>query len=191
MAFITDGGGNVVSFAEYTDILQKDQRLLESNVIKIPAESGFADVTEFLEDVLEKSTDRILLKLKASTWWQSYNAYVGNPISNLNALPNVNPNLIDPANKLNRRQQFTDLCVYHSMAQYILPLIADFGNPESEEVSKITYYDAKFNDLFNELISIADWYDYDADGTVQADEKAITYARTRRTRSRKSIVQVR
>ena len=191
MAFITDGGGNVLSFAEYTDLLQKDQRLLESNIIKIPAESGFADVTDFLEDICEKSTDRILLKLKASTWWQSYNAYVGNPISNLNALPNVNPNLIDPANKLNRRQQFTDLCVYYAFAQYILPLIADFGNPESEEVSKITYYDAKFNDLFNELIAIADWYDYDASGTVDADEKAITYARTRRTRSRRSIVQVR
>jgi len=191
MAFITDGGGNVLSFAEYTDLLQKDQRLLESNIIKIPAESGFADVTDFLEDICEKSTDRILLKLKASTWWQSYNAYVGNPISNLNALPNVNPNLIDPANKLNRRQQFTDLCVYYAFAQYILPLIADFGNPESEEVSKITYYDAKFNDLFNELIAIADWYDYDNSGTVDADEKAITYARTRRTRSRRSIVQVR
>jgi len=191
MAFITDGGGNVLSFAEYTDLLQKDQRLLESNIIKIPAESGFADVTDFLEDILEKSTDRILLKLKASTWWQSYNAYVGNPISNLNALPNVNPNLIDPANKLNRRQQFTDLCVYYAFAQYVLPLIADFGNPESEEVSKIQYYDAKFNDLFNELIAIADWYDYDASGTVDADEKAITYARTRRTRSRRSIVQVR
>ena len=191
MAFITDGGGNVISFAEYTDILQKDQRLLESNIIKIPAESGFADVTDFLEDICEKSTDRILLKLKASTWWQSYNSYVGNPITNLNALPNVNPNLIDPANKLNRRQQFTDLCVYYAFAQYILPLIADFGNPESEEVSKIQYYDAKFNDLFNELIAIADWYDYDASGTVDADEKAITYARTRRTRSRRSIVQVR
>jgi hypothetical protein len=191
MAFITDGGGNVVSFAEYTDILQKDQRLLESNIIKIPAESGFNDVTDFLEDVLEKSTDRILLKLKASTWWQSYNAYVGNPISNLNSLPNVNPNLIDPGDKLNRRQQFTDLCVYYAFAQYVLPLIADFGNPESEEVSKITYYDAKFNDLFNELIAIADWYDYDNSGTVDADEKAITYARTRRTRSRRSIVQVR
>jgi hypothetical protein len=191
MAFITDGGGNVISFAEYTDILQKDQRLLESNIIKIPAESGFNDVTDFLEDVLEKSTDRILLKLKASTWWQSYNAYVGNPISNLNSLPNVNPNLIDPGDKLNRRQQFTDLCVYYAFAQYVLPLIADFGNPESEEVSKIQYYDAKFNDLFNELIAIADWYDYDNSGTVDADEKAITYARTRRTRSRRSIVQVR
>jgi len=191
MAFITDGGGNVLSFAEYTDLLQKDQRLLESNIIKIPAESGFADVTDFLEDICEKSTDRILLKLKASTWWQSYNSYVGNPITNLNALPNVNPNLIDPGNKLNRRQQFTDLCVYYAFAQYILPLIADFGNPESEEVSKIQYYDAKFNDLFNELIAIADWYDYDNSGTVDADEKAITYARTRRTRSRRSIVQVR
>lgn len=191
MAFIVDGGGNVISFAEYTDVLQKDQRLLESNNIKIPAESGFGDVTEFVEDMLEKSTNRILLKLKASTWWQGYNAYVGNPINNLNALPDVNPNLIDPGNTNGRRDTFTEMCVYHSFAEYIFPLIADFGNPESEEVSKIQYYTQKFNDLFNELVSIADWYDFDNDGTIQNDEKAITYMPTRRSRSRRSIVKVR
>ena len=191
MAFITNASGNVVSFAEFTDVVQKDQRILESNNLKIPAESGFADTTEFIEDMLEKSTDRILLKIKASTWWQAYNAYVGAPISNLNNLPNVNPDLIDPGNLQNRQQQFTDLCVYHTFAQYLLPLIADFGNPESEETSKITYYDAKFNDLFQELISIADWYDYDDSGTVDADEKAVTYAPTRRSRSRRSVTQVR
>jgi len=67
MAFIVDGGGDVVSFAEYTDLVQTDQRLLEENEFKIPAESGFADITEFLEDLLEKGTARILLKLKASS----------------------------------------------------------------------------------------------------------------------------
>ena len=41
MAFVTDGSGNVTSYAEYTDVLQKDQRLIEANVIKVPAESGF------------------------------------------------------------------------------------------------------------------------------------------------------
>tara|TARA_R100000329_G_scaffold36232_2_gene34110 strand:- start:613 stop:1188 length:576 start_codon:yes stop_codon:yes gene_type:complete len=191
MAFITDAENNVISFAEFTDVVQKDQRILDSNNLKIPAESGFTDTTEFIEDMLEKSTNRILLKLKASTWWQSYNGYVGNPISSLSALPVVNPNLIDPGNKQKRRQQFTDLCVYHCFSQFLLPLIADFGNPESEETSKITYYDAKFNDLFQELISIADWYDYDASGTVETDEKAISYAPTRRSRSRRTIAQVR
>ena len=191
MAFITDAGGTVISFAEFTDVVQKDQRVLESNNLKIPAESGFADTTEFVEDMLQKSTNRILLKLKSSTWWQGYNAYVGNPISSLSALPNVNPNLIDPGNGQKMQQQFTDLCVYHCFAQYLLPLIADFGNPESEETSKITYYDAKFNDLFQELISIADWYDFDSSGTVESDEKAITYAPSRRSRSRRSIAQVR
>ena len=38
---------------------------LDSNNLKIPAESGFTDTTEFIEDMLEKSTNRILLKLKA------------------------------------------------------------------------------------------------------------------------------
>ena len=108
MAFITDAGGTVISFAEFTDVVQKDQRVLESNNLKIPAESGFADTTEFVEDMLQKSTNRILLKLKSSTWWQGYNAYVGNPISSLSALPNVTPNLRDPGNGQNRQQQFTD-----------------------------------------------------------------------------------
>ena len=192
MAFIVDGGGNVLSFAEYTDVLQKDQRLLEANELAIPAESGFADVSDFVEDMLEKSTNRILLKMKASTWWQSYNAYVGNTINDLSNLPNVNPNLIDPGNKLGRRQQFTDMCVYYCFKEYLLPLIADFSTEDSPEVQKIKYYEVKFNDIYHELIQMADWYDYDADGTVQADEKAISYSTAnRRTRRRRTIVGIR
>jgi len=191
MAFITDGEGKVISFAEFTDVLQKDQRILEANEIQIPAESGFADVTEFVEDMLEKSTNRILLKIKASTWWQAYNNYVGNQITNLNDLPNVDPSLVDPGNKLGRQQQFVDMTVYYCMSQYLLPLVADFGDEESSSFQKINYYDAKFTDIYNELISIADWYDYDNSGTVDADEKSVTYFQTRRTRRRASVVKIR
>ena len=191
MAFITDGEGKVISFAEFTDVLQKDQRILEANEIQIPAESGFADVTEFVEDMLEKSTNRILLKIKASTWWQAYNNYVGNQITNLNDLPNVDPSLVDPGNKLGRQQQFVDMTVYYCMSQYLLPLVADFGDEESSSFQKINYYDAKFTDIYNELISIADWYDYDNSGTVDADEKSVTYFQTRRTRRRARVVKIR
>lgn len=191
MAFIVDGQNNVISFAEYTDVLQKDQRLFEANELQIPAESGFADVTEFVEDMLEKSTKRILLKMKASTWWQAYNAYVGTPVNDLNVLPSVNPNRIDPGDALGRRQQFTDMCVYYCFKEYLLPLIADFSTDESPDVNKIKYYDSKFNDLFNELLSMADWYDSDGDGSVENAEKATAYMPTRRTRSRRSIVKVR
>ena len=67
MAFITNADGNVISFAEYTDVVQKDQRVFEANELVIPAESGFSDTTDFVEDMLEKGTNRILLKLKASS----------------------------------------------------------------------------------------------------------------------------
>jgi len=189
MAFIVVSG-NVVSFAEYTDVLQKDQRLLEENEIRIPAESGFTAVPDFIEDMLKKSTQRILLKIKASTWWQGYNAFVGNPITDLNVIPNVNPNLIDPGNLLGRRQQFTDLCVYYAIKEYILPLVAQFGDG-SADITKIDYYGRKFEDLYNELISIADWYDFDASGTVQDSEKAVSYYMNRRTRSKRNIVRIR
>jgi len=190
MSFVTDGAGKVISFAEYTDVVQKDQRLLEANELRIPAESGFADVTEFVEDMLEKSTNRILLKIKASTWWQAYNNYVGNNIVNLSSLPNVNPSLIDPGNKLGRQQQFTDMCVYYTFKEYLLPLIAQFEN-EGSDVVKIEYYDKKFNDLYNELLAMADWYDFDNSGTVDADEKAYSYVQHRRTRRPRSIARVR
>ena len=189
MAFITVSG-NVVSFAEYTDVLQKDQRLLEENEIRIPAESGFGDLQDFIEDMLRKSTQRILLKIKASTWWQGYNAFVGNPISDLNVLPNVNPNLIDPGNLLGRRQQFTDLCVYYAIKEYILPLVAQFGET-SADMTKIDYYGRKFEDLYNELIAIADWYDFDNSGSVQDSEKAVSYYMNRRTRSKRNVVRIR
>lgn len=189
MAFITVNG-QVVSFAEYTDVVQKDQRLFEDNEIRVPANSGFVDIQDFVEDMLEKSTQRILLKIKASTWWQMYNNYVGNPISDLNALPSVNPTLIDPANALGRRQQFTDMCVYYCIKEYLMPLVANFTEGTSD-LQKIEYYDRKYNDIFNELISIADWYDFNNDGTIQTGEKAVSYYMNRRTRSRKNIVQVR
>lgn len=190
MAFLLNGAGDVISFAEYTDVVQKDQRIFEENNLVIPAESGFNTVTDFVENTLELGTQRILLKIKASTWWQAYNNYVGNTISNLNSLPNVNPTLVDPGNLQGRQQQFTDLCVYYTMKEYILPLISEF-ELENADMNKILYYEGKFNELFNELISLADWYDYDNSGTVDADEKLLTYAQTRRSRSRRTVVKIR
>ena len=190
MAFITDSGGNVVSFAEYTDVVQKDQRIFESNNLKIPAESGFLSVQDYVEDMLTKSTDRILLKIKTSAWWSTYNNYTGTSFE-LNNLPNVDPDNIDPGNALGRQQQFTDMCVYYCIGEYIAPLFAEFGNEESPEVAKITYYKNKFNDIFNELLSVADWYDADGDGTVESDEKLTTFASRRRSRARNNIVVVR
>lgn len=184
MAFITVGG-NVTSYAEYTDLLQKDQRLLEANELVVPAESGFTDVTDFIEDLLTKSTDRINIKIKASDWWRNYLAYTGTSVSQLSATPDFNPNRIK-----SRKQDFTDACVFYCLYFYLLPLIADFSSEDSPELQKIRYYEAKFNGIFNELIAMADWYDADGDGTVEDSEKAYSYSTVRRSRRRKSIVRI-
>jgi hypothetical protein len=185
MAFITVDG-SVVSYAEYTDLVQKDQRVLEANELKVPEESGFADVTEFVEDMLQKSTDRINVKIKASSWWFGYQGYVGSSVSNPALLPDFNPDRIK-----SRKQDFTDMCVYYCLKEYLLPLVADFSIEESSEVNKIEYYDNKFNDIFNELLALADWYDADGDGTVEDGEKAWSYQSVRRSRRRSTIVKVR
>ena len=185
MAFITVNN-QVVSYAEYTDVLQKDQRILESNEIIIPEESGFADVTEFIEDMLTKSTDRINVKIKASSWWFGFNNFNNSSVSNPALLPNFNPNLI-----LSRKQDFTDMCVYYTFKEFLLPLVADFGNEESNEVQKIKYYETKFNDIFHELLALADWYDFDNSGTIDADEKAWTNQQVRRSRRRTTVARVR
>jgi len=184
MAFITVGG-SVTSYAEYTDVLQKDQRILEANEIRVPAESGFTDATDFIEDLLTKSTNRINIKIKASAWWKGYLAYTGTSVSNPALLPDFNPNRIKT-----RKQDFTDMTVYYCLYNYLLPLIGDFSTEESQEVQKIRYYEAKFNDIFNELLAMADWYDADGDGTVEDGEKAYSFATVRRTRRRSSVVRV-
>tara|TARA_R110002020_G_scaffold165931_2_gene353741 strand:+ start:1201 stop:1761 length:561 start_codon:yes stop_codon:yes gene_type:complete len=185
MAFVTDGAGNVTSFAEFTDVLQKDQRILEANVIKVPAESGFVDTTDFVEDMLQKSTDRINIKFKASSWYQGYLNYTGQSVSNPALMPDFNPNLI-----LTRKQEFTDLCVFYCCYYYLLPLIGDFSTEDSAEVQKIKYYEDKFQGLFNELIALADWYDADNDGTVEDSEKVWTAQTVRRSRRRSTVVRV-
>jgi len=185
MAFVSVGD-NVVSYAEYTDVVSTDQRLLEDNVIKVPDQTDFVDVPDFIDDLLQRSTDRINAKIKASTWWQGYQAYVGNTEYNPALLPDFDPNRIK-----SREQTFTDLCVSYCLKEYILPLIADFSTAENSEVQKIRFYEDKFNDLFQELLALADFYDADNDGTVENSEKAWSYRTVRRSRRRNSVVKVR
>jgi len=55
VAFITDAGGNVISFAEYTDVTSTDQRVFEKN-------EGLTQ--DIVEDMLERSTTELFKKSK-------------------------------------------------------------------------------------------------------------------------------
>ena len=62
MAFIEEAG-TVVSFAEFQDVLNKDQRLFEAN-------EGLSDTA--VDNSLVRATERILAKFRSSDWWRSY-----------------------------------------------------------------------------------------------------------------------
>ena len=168
MAFITSGT-TVLSFATYDDVEDRDQRLFEAN------EGLTVDV---VEDLLIRSTERILSQLRSSEWWRTY--YLnqsGVSISNMANIPEL-----DASRILSRQNDFTDLCVFHCFYYYIMPRIADFSNENNAERMKIGHYQQKYNDLFGELITAGDWYDFDNDGTVQSDEKELGYYNLRRVR---------
>lgn len=185
MAFILIGT-NVASYAEALDIQDKDQRLFEANEINFTdVPEAPATLEEYLEDLAGKATARINNRIRASSQWHSYVGFQGGSIDS-HSIPEFNASLIR-----SRKADFTDMCCYYALKEYILPKIADFGNPESPEVQKISYYDKKFNDLFEELMSMMDWYDWDADGSVESSEKIYRQSRTRRSRSRSSVVRVR
>ena len=158
MAFVTENS-IVVSFAEYSDVLQQDQRLFEVN-------EGLSD--DVVEPLLVRATDRILTKLRTSSWWRSYfrdrNTSVA--INTVADIPALNPNYI----KL-RQTDFTELCVYVALADYILPSIADFSNQETAERQKMGYYTNRADALFSELVEAGDWYDFDNSGTVTSSER--------------------
>lgn len=169
MAFIRDGS-TVISFAEYQDVVDRDSRLFDAN-------EGLSD--DVIEPLLIRATERILTKLRSSSWWTSYyvNRTSGTAFRTVADVPALS------ANKIKGRQNdFTDLCVYTALSEFILPLVADFGNEDSAERQKMGYYTNKAEALFGELISAGDWYDFDADGTIASDEKDPGFYNLKRVR---------
>lgn len=145
MSFIVENG-SVVSFADYQDVINMDDRLFAIN-------EGITSLD--VENTLIRSTTRILNKLKASDWWKSYS---GSTIADA----------LD-VSRIMRTDDFTDLCVYFGMFQYILPKLANFDD-SGTDYNKIEYYRSRFTELFEELLVDGDWYDADASGTVTVTE---------------------
>lgn len=168
MAFITSGT-TVLSFAEYSDVEDRDARITNEN------EALTVDV---IEDLLIRSTERILSQLRASEWWQSY--YIERGSASL--ITRADIPALDASKILARKNDFTDLCVYHSMYEYILPKVADFSNENNAERLKIGYYQQKYNSLISELLSAGDWYDFDGDDTIESTEKDPGHINLRRVR---------
>jgi len=159
MAFVTESG-TVTSFAEFQDVVDKDQRLFEAN-------EGLSD--DIIDSQLVRATERILTKLRSTDWWRTY--YVRrDSVTVYNSVADIPA--VDPDKIIGRQNDFTDLCVYTALAELILPSIADFGNEDNAERQKMGYYTNKAESLFGELISLGDWYDFDDDGTIQSDEKS-------------------
>jgi hypothetical protein len=152
MAFILSGS-TVLSFAEYQDVVDMDQRLFDEN-------EGLTD--EVVEDILIRSTERILSQLKNTKWYRELALVNG---ASVLTIPNLNAGKI-----IARKNDFTDLCVYYAMFEYILPKIADFGIEDNAERVKISVYRDKYTARFDELLLNGDWYDYDASNTIEAKE---------------------
>ena len=186
MAFILSGT-TVISYAEAGDVRDKDQRVFEANEISFSdAPDAPANLDDYIEDLTIKATARISHKIRASARWREYLGFAGTGYDSVNDIPEFNPSRI-----LSRKSDFTDMCCYYTLKEYILPKVADFGNPESPEVQKIQYYENKFSDLFEELMDMMDWYDADGSGSVDEGEKMSRFRLNRRTRGRRAITKVR
>jgi hypothetical protein len=159
MAFIKVDN-TVISFAEFKDVVDRDQRLFDSN-------EGLTDDT--VEDALERATERILSRLRSSQWWRSY-WLRRNPNASIQSaadIPALDPNRISA-----RVNDFTDMCVYLAMAQYILPQVANFGDEADDDRNKMGWYENRYENLFKEMIEAGDWYDFDDDGVIASNEKS-------------------
>ena len=135
MAFLLNGT-QVLSFAEYQDVVDMDQRLFDTN-------EGLTD--EIVEDLLIRSTARILTQLRATDWWQSYYT---RRTTNATYQTIADIPALDAAKIADRQDDFTDLCVYYALWNYILPKIADFSTEDNAERQKIGFYQQKYNTLF-------------------------------------------
>ena len=169
MAFVKEQG-NVVAFAEFTDVENADQLVLKLN-------EGLND-SSIIDPLLVRATERILSKLQSSSWWRSYFMNRSSSgISKVSDIPPLNANYI-----ISRQNDFTDLCVATAMSEYILPLVADFGSEDNAERQKMGYYSTRAEGLLKELVEAGDWYDFDGSGVITSDEKQATVTNLRRIR---------
>jgi hypothetical protein len=160
-------GGVVISFAEYDDFPKVDQRVFEAN-------EGLTSTD--VEEMAEKSTQRILNRIRTTAWWQELYRDLAstNQMSATQTLSTPYYPLPDANNIQARQADFTDLCVYHTLYEYLYPKIADFNNQDSAEVQKIGVFRTKFDDLFKDLIQDGSWYDFSGDGTITNQERLPT-----------------
>lgn len=158
MAFIKNGA-TTISFAEYQDVLDRDQRLFDAN-------EGLSE--DVVEPHLIRATERILSKFRASDWWASY--YVDRA-SGMTYQTRADVPALNIERITQRKNDFTDLCVYTALGEFTLPSIADFGSEDNAERQKMGYYVQKAESLFAELITAGDWYDFDGSGTIASNEK--------------------
>lgn len=158
MSFIIENN-ITISFADYQDVVDKDQRLFEQN-------EGLTD--DYVEEQLIRATERILAKIRSSSWWRSYFASKNTSVvvKTVADIPALDPDKIKA-----RLNDFRDLCIYTALSEFILPSIADFSNEENAERNKMGYYTNKAGDLYGELITAGDWYDFDGSGSIASSEK--------------------
>lgn len=159
MAFIKNGN-TVISFAEYQDVVDQDQRLFDAN-------EGLTD--EVVDLALQRATERILTKMRNTSWWKNYYVIRDSSLDYTTAadIPPLNANKIT-----DRKNDFKDLCVFTALADYVLPQVADFSNNETAERQKMGYYTNRADALFGELVSAGDWYDFDGSGAISSAEKS-------------------
>lgn len=166
MAFIVENN-EVISFAEFSDVLEKDQRLFDNN-------ESLTD--DFVEQSLIRATARILENIRTTEWWQSLYVKHNGSVNRKDIPAPLGAQIVG------RQEDFTDLCVYWALKDYILPAIADFGAADNSEREKMGYYTNRTTELFMELVNAGNWYDFDDDGTVQTDEKSYGALKLRRVR---------
>lgn len=169
MAFIIEND-TVISFAEFKDVKERDQRLFDSN-------EGLTD--EVVEQALIRATSRILNAFRSSDWWRTY-WIRRSPDSNIDTVADI-PAL--DANRIqDRKEDFTELCVFWALSEYILPQTANFGDEGDDDRAKMGYYSNKYERLFQELIVAGDWYDFNNDGTISSVEQSPGYSNLKRVR---------
>lgn len=178
MAFISSGG-IVTSFCEYDDVVERDQRITEANEINF---SPFNDLQELVESFAARATQKILYEIKDTDWWKALFLVLDGGATNVSTLSYIDVPVPQTNKFVGRQQDFTDLCVYLVLFEYLLPKVADFSNQDNAEVRKIGFYREKYQSLFRTLIDAGDWYDFDGSGAVSNTEKMPTRTNIKRAR---------
>ena len=171
------------SFCDHTDVRRYAERFLRQNPINLPREGKTeqelaTDEMQYLNGLCADATKSIVRRIRTDSRWAAFarkhNIPGFPPAFELEKVHTVPDNTTLPPDEATKQRMFdkTDdfnrMAAYFVVSRYLVPIKT--GNAEADPNREGTF-GRYYQELYDDTMSIIDWYDVDESDKVEDDEE--------------------